>query len=112
MYTQEIFNEIYKDNNRVGTDVKERSRRQNLYANVVKKRIKKYGKRAVEEMMKEFRNLDKVVIPVKLVVEPVDPNILMTKDKEKALAALNSFKNLIAEIREECVKMVLINRIN
>ena len=43
-------------------------------------------------MMKEFNQLDKGVIPGKPVVEPVDPNTLTTKCKNKALEAVNSIK--------------------
>ena len=46
--------------------------------------IKKHGNRAIEAMMKEFKQLDKGAVPGKPVVEGIDPNLLTNDEKQRA----------------------------
>ena len=65
-----------------------------------KKGIKKYGKRAIAAIIKEFTQLDKGAIPGKPVVEPVLATSLTPDMKRRALEAVN----LIAEKRCGTIK--------
>ena len=65
-----------------------------------KKGIKKYGKRAIAAILKEFTQLDKGAVPGKPVVEPVDATTLSYDVKKRALEAVN----LIAEKRSGDIK--------